>query len=170
MRASEQPQSDCGIRHQEGTIDLPYSQWATVPHTQVQIFPPPLTIASGIPLHYLFLCVSLLWYHRHTSVSVSRFFGKDSPGYDEIVKTFQSNDIPALDDYVQSSKCAEILDQDKNYGLALQGTLIFINLYVCVCMYVYVCMYSVDWVVCKLVYVMIFQILCLTNDSVYDSV
>ena len=73
-------------------------------------------------------------------MSVSRFFGKDSPGYDEIVKAFQSNDIPALDDYVQSSKCAEILDQDKNYGLALQGTLIFINLYVwvCGCMY-YIC-------------------------------
>eukprot|EP01036_Dinobryon_divergens_P030923 gene30923-40247_t len=46
---------------------------------------------------------------KHTSVPVTRFFGKESPGYDEIVKTFQSNDIPALNAYVQSSKFADSL-------------------------------------------------------------
>ena len=52
---------------------------------------------------------------------MTRFFGKESPGYDEIVKIFQSNNIPALNAFVQSSTCVELLEQDKNYGLALQG-------------------------------------------------
>ena len=37
------------------------------------------------------------------------------------MKIFQSNNIPALNAFVQSSTCVELLEQDKNYGLALQG-------------------------------------------------
>lgn len=60
---------------------------------------------------------------------MTRFFGKDSAGYDEIVRIFQSNDIPALNAFVQSATCVELLEKDKNYGLALQGILMIINQY-----------------------------------------